>query len=135
MSTGLIKVRDVMKTEVDIVDGMMTVSDVIKTMQHQQNKSIIVDRRTEHDEYGIVLLNDIATEVLAKDRSPERVNVYEIMTKPVISVDPEMDIRYCARLFKRVGLSRAPVIENRKVIGIVSLTDLVMKGLCRDYQK
>ena len=135
MSAELTKVRDVMKTEVDIVDGMMTVAEVIKTMQHQQNKSIIVDRRTEHDEYGIVLLNDIATEVLAKDRSPDRVNVYEIMTKPVISVDPEMDIRYCARLFKRVGLSRAPVIENRKVIGIVSLTDLVMKGLCRDYQK
>lgn len=135
MSTELIKVRDVMKTEVDIVDGMMTVAEVIKTMQYKQNKSIIVDRRTEHDEYGIVLLNDIATEVLAKDRSPERVNVYEIMTKPVISVDPDMDIRYCARLFKRVGLSRAPVIENRKVIGIVSLTDLVMKGLCRGYQK
>ncbi len=135
MSTELIKVRDVMKPEFDLVDGMMTVAEVIKTMKHKQNKSIIVDRRTDHDEYGIVLLNDIATEVLAKDRSPERVNVYEIMTKPVVSVDPEMDIRYCARLFKRLGLSRAPVIENRQVIGIVSLTDLVLKGLCQIYCK
>ena len=131
MSAELIKVKHVMKLDVDVVDGMMTVYEVLNTMKHKQNKSIIVQRRDEHDEYGIVLLNDIATEVLGKDRSPERVNVYEIMTKPVVSVDPEMDIRYCARLFKRLGLSRAPVMENRKVVGMVSLTDLVLKGLCK----
>lgn len=133
MNSEVIKVKDVMKVDVDVVDGMMTVFDVLKTMKHRQNKSIIVQRRDENDEYGIVLLNDIATEVLGKDRSPERVNVYEIMTKPVVSVDPEMDIRYCARLFKRLGLSRAPVIENRKIVGMVSLTDLVLKGLCQKY--
>jgi len=131
MSAEVIKVKQVMKPDVDVVDGMMTVYEVLNTMKHKQNKSIIVQRRDEHDEYGIVLLNDIATEVLGKDRSPERVNVYEIMTKPVVSVDPEMDIRYCARLFKRLGLSRAPVMENRKVVGMVSLTDLVLKGLCK----
>jgi len=132
MSTEIVKVKDVMKVDVDIVDGMMTVSQVLKTMKYHQNKSIIVQRRNENDEYGIVLINDVATEVLAKDRSPNRVNVYEIMTKPVVSVDPEMDIRYCARLFKRLGLSRAPVIENRKIVGMVSLTDLVLKGLCKN---
>lgn len=131
MSDELVRVRDVMKPGVDMVDGMMTVAEVINTMQYRNNKSIIINRRHDQDEYGIVLLNDIATEVLAKDRAPDRVNIYEIMTKPVVSVDPEMDIRYCARYFKRLGLSRAPVIENRQVIGIVSLTDLVLKGLCR----
>jgi len=131
MSTPTVKVKDVMKTDVDIVDGMMTVAQVLQTMKYKQNKSIIVQRRSEDDEYGIVLLNDVATEVLGKNRAPDRVNVYEIMTKPVISVDPEMDIRYCARLFKRAGLSRAPVIENRKIVGMVSLTDLVLKGLCK----
>jgi len=131
MSAEVIKVKQVMKPDVDVVDGMMTVYEVLNTMKHKQNKSVIVQRRDEHDEYGIVLLNDIATEVLGKDRSPERVNVYEIMTKPVVSVDPEMDIRYCARLLKRLGLSRAPVIENRKIVGMVSLTDLVLKGLCK----
>jgi CBS domain-containing protein len=51
------------------------------------------------------------------------------MSKPVLSVHPDMDIRYCARLFARFDLSRAPVVEGREVIGIVSLTDLVMKGM------
>ena len=60
---------------------------------------------------------------------PARVNVYEIMSKPLLPVDPDMNIRYCARYFTRFNLSRAPVIENRAVIGIVSFTDLVLKGL------
>ena len=51
------------------------------------------------------------------------------MTKPVISVDPQMAIRYCARLFETFGIARAPVIENRKIIGIVGYTDIVISGL------
>ena len=125
----VIRVRDVMKDRVDIVDGMTTVTEALKSMKYVGQKSLIVDKRHEDDEYGFVLISDIAKEVLAKDRSPDRVNVYEVMAKPVISVDPDMDIRYCARLFDRFGLSRAPVIDKGKVIGIVSYTDLVMRGL------
>ena len=73
----------------------------------------------------------IAREVLAKDRAPERVNVYEIMSKPVVSVDPDMDIRYCARLFHKLGFSYAPVIEGERVLGIVGYTDLVLNGLVK----
>lgn len=125
----IIRVKDVMKQHVDIVDGKMTVMEALEKMKHVETKSLIIEKRDDDDEYGMVLLSDIAKHVLAKDRSPNRVNVYEIMSKPVISVDPNMDIRYCARLFEHFGLGRAPVIENRKIIGIVSFTDMVMKGL------
>lgn len=125
----LVRVRDVMKTEFDMVDGKMTVKDVLKTMKHIETKSLLVEKRHEDDEYGMVLLSDIAKNVLAKDRSPDRVNIYEIMSKPVISVRPGMDIRYCARLFERFGLSRAPVIDGGKVVGIISFTDMVLHGL------
>ena len=57
-------------------------------------------------------------------------NVYEIMSKPVIPVDPELDVRHCARLFSRFGLSNAPVIADGKVLGIVSYNELVFDGLC-----
>ncbi len=125
----VIRVRDVMKTNFDTVDGMSTVADVLHTMMHVETKSIIVRKRDEDDEYGLVTLSDIARKVLAVDRAPERVNIYEIMTKPVISVDPEMDIRYCARLFDRFSLTRAPVVDNREIVGFVSYTDMVIKGL------
>ena len=125
----VIRVREVMKQEFDMIDGRVTVMDALRTMKHVETKSLIVDKRHDDDEYGMVLISDIAREVLAKDRSPDRVNVYEIMAKPLLPVDPDMDIRYCARYFEKFGLSRAPVVENRKVIGIISYTDMVLKGL------
>ncbi len=125
----IIRVKDVMKTNLDTVDRMATVAEVLHTMMHVETKSIIVQKRHEDDEYGLVTLSDIARKVLAVDRPPERVNVYEIMTKPVITVDSRMDIRYCARLFDRFSLNRAPVVDNGKIIGIVSYTDMVIKGL------
>ncbi|WP_126456321.1 CBS domain-containing protein [Sulfuriflexus mobilis] len=125
----LTRVRDVMKEKFDLVEGILTVREALEKMKHVDTKSLIVDKRHDDDEYGIVLMSDIAREVLAKDRAPERVNIYEIMSKPVISVDPQMDIRYCARLFEKVGLSRAPVVEKGRIIGVVSYTDMVLKGL------
>ncbi|MEW7979803.1 MAG: CBS domain-containing protein [Candidatus Sedimenticola endophacoides] len=124
-----IRVRDIMKTHFDTVDGMDTVAAALDKMAHVETKSLIVRRRDENDEYGIVMLSDIARKVLAKNRPLDRVNIYEIMTKPVITVDPEMDIRYCARLFTRFDISRAPVVRNREIVGIVSMTDMVLKGL------
>ena len=118
-----------MKPHFDMVEGMATVAEALDTMQHVDTKSLIVKKRHDNDEIGMVLLSDIARQVLAQDRAPDRVNIYEVMSKPVITVHPDMDIRYCARLFGRFDLSRAPVVENREVIGIGSLTDLVMKGM------
>jgi len=125
----IIRVRHVMKEEVDVVDGMQTVGDALKSMKYHETRTLIVDKRDENDEYGVVMFRDLAREVLARDLSPDRVNIYEIMSKPVIHVDPEMDVRYCARLFDRFGLSRAPVLKHGKIIGLVSYTDIVLKGL------
>jgi CBS domain-containing protein len=122
------RVRNVMKENFDSVDRMATVREALQKMRHVDTKCLIVDKRDQDDEFGILLISDISRHVLAKDRSPDRVNVYEVMAKPIITVDADMDIRHCARLFSRFDLSRAPVVENGKVIGIVSFTDLVIKG-------
>lgn len=126
---NIIRVGDVMKKDFDIVDGMMTVTEALKSMKYPDTRTLIVDKRHEDDEYGVVMFRDMAKKVLARDQSPDRVNIYEIMSKPVISVHPDMDIRYCTRLFDRFGLSRAPVLEHQKIIGLVSYTDIVLKGL------
>lgn len=125
----IIRVRDVMKNNFDLVDGMDTVEHVLKSAEHAESKCFIVNRRHDNDEYGIVLLSDIAKYVIARDKSPERVNIYEIMTKPVVSVDPDMDIRYCIRLLENFGLSRVPVIDDKKIVGIVGYTNIVLQGL------
>ena len=126
---SVISVREVMRTEFDMVDGLDTIAEALKKSKFPEAKCFIVNMRHENDEYGIVLLSDIAKQVLAKNKSPERVNIYEIMSKPVVAVDPDMDIRYCTRLFENFGLSRAPVIDDRKVIGVVGYTDIVLRGV------
>jgi len=125
----IIRVRDVMKSEFDMVACLDTVETVLRNSKHPETKCFIVNIRHEDDEYGIVLLSDIAKQVLAKNKAPQRVNIYEIMSKPVIHVDPDMDIRYCVRLFENFGLARAPVVENRRVIGIIGYTDIVLDGV------
>lgn len=125
----LVRVRDVMKTEFDRIDGIITVAQALRQMKHPEVRTIIVNKRHPDDEFGMVLLSDIARHLLAKDRSPERVNIYEIMAKPVLTVSPKMDIRYCARLLDNFNVLRAPVIENEEVIGIVGFTDMVLRGM------
>ena len=132
-NNSVILVRDVMKKDFDVVDGMALVIDALKTMKHVETKCLIVNKRHENDEYGILLLSDIARKVLAKDLSPRRVNVYEVMAIHVMTINPDMYIRYCARLFDRFELSLAPVLENNTVIGIVSFTDMVLNGFCKNF--
>ncbi len=124
----IVRVGQVMKTNFDTVNRMATVRDALIRMRHVDTKCLIVEKRDEDDEFGVLLISDISRHVLALGRSPERVNVYEIMAKPIITVESNMDIRHCARLFSRFDLSRAPVVEEGRVIGIVSFTDLVIKG-------
>ena len=130
----LIRVKDVMKTDFGTIDGIATVADALKKMKSLKTAVLIVNKRNEDDEYGMLTSGDIARHVLAKDRAPDRVNVYEIMSKPIISVHPDMDIRYCSRLFANYNLVRAPVLENNKVVGMVSPNSLVLDGLYKTFQ-
>jgi CBS domain-containing protein len=130
----IIRVKDVMKTDFGTIDGIATVADALKQMKALKTAVLIVNKRNEDDEYGMLTSGDIARHVLAKDRAPDRVNVYEIMSKPVISVHPDMDIRYCSRLFANYNLVRAPVLENNKVVGMVSPNSLVLDGLYKTFQ-
>ena len=67
----VVRVRDVMKAKFDMVDGKMTIMDALRTMKHVETKSLIVDKRNENDEYGILLISDIAKNVLAKNKGKE----------------------------------------------------------------
>ena len=107
-----IKVRDVMRDKVTMVDGSIDVLEAMRIMKSAGTTSLIV-----------------AKQVIAKDRAPERVNAFEIMAKPVVSVRPDMSIRFCARLFENFGMSHAPVIEHENVVGIVSYYTLVLGAI------
>ena len=124
-----IPVSKVMNEEVTFVSGLTDVLEALKTMKRNKVTYLMIERRTDEDEYGMISFSDIAKHVIAQNRAPDRVDVHEIMAKPVVSVRPEMDIRYCARLFNNVGISHAPVIKHGEVVGIVSYYHLVLEAL------
>jgi len=122
-----LRVGDVMVTKIVTINGLDLVSDAMALMRRHNVKSLVVNRRDEHDEIGLVLVSDIARSVIAPNRSPDRVNVYEIMSKPVWTVPPEMLVRYAVRLLVRFEVSRAVVVDHdRNPIGIVTLRDLTL---------
>jgi CBS domain-containing protein len=123
-----IRVAEVMTRDLKTVDSMASVREAMDIMERQHVSSLVVERRDERDEYGMIVITDIARKVVAANLSFDRVQVYEVMSKPVVYVDPEMDLRYAIRLLVRFGLSRALVLDaGRQVQGMVTLRDMVLR--------
>ncbi|MEA5470956.1 CP12 domain-containing protein [Spirulina sp. 06S082] len=121
------KASDIMTTDVVTIRGSATVAEAVKIMKGKGLRALIVSRRTDEDAYGMVTETDIAYKVAAYGKDPKTVKVYEIMTKPCISVNPDLGVEYIARLFANTGIRRAPVIRDT-LLGIVSITDIITKS-------
>lgn len=122
-----IRVGDVMGSKLYTIDRLATVAEAMALMKQYEVSSLAVDRRDDDDEFGLLVVADIAREVIAPNRAPERVNVYEIMSKPVLTLPSAMLARYAVRLLVRFELSRAVVVDyERQPLGMVTLRDLVL---------
>ena len=122
-----LRVEDVMSSSLHSVEGLATVSEAIAIMRERGINALAVNRRSPDDEPGLLLLPDIAAQVLAPNRSPDRVNVYEIMVKPALTLPPRMLVRYAVRLLVRLEASRALVVNrDGDPIAMVTLRDLVL---------
>jgi CBS domain-containing protein len=118
------KVGDIMTKVVIFVDGRETVADALKLMREKGVSSLVVNRRNHDDAWGIMTRKDIVHKVVDPGKDPYNVKVFEIMTKPLITVSPGLALKYCARLFHRTGIRRAPVFDGKEIIGIISNTDI-----------
>ncbi len=121
-----LRARDVMVRDLHYIDGMATAEEAAEMMRHNKTDTLLVTKRHPDDAVGMVAVQDLIKKVVLTERSPLAVNVYEVMTKPVISVPANMDVRYVVRLMSRADIRRAPVEENGEYIGLVSFTELIM---------
>ena len=121
--------KEVMTTKVVLVDGMATAKEAVEIMRREEVKSLIIKKRYPQDAYGIVNVYDFIKGIIIPDKTSEQVNVFEIMTKPVISIPADMDVRYVANLMVNVEIQMAPVEENGEYIGMVSLSDLILDNI------
>lgn len=123
------RVADIMSADVHSVDGLATVAEAMTLMRRHTISSLVVNRRDSDDEFGLLVVSDIAAQVIAANRAPERMHVYEVMSKPVLTLPSDMLARYATRLLVRLGLSRAIVVDHdRNLLGMATLRDLVLAG-------
>ncbi len=121
------RVADLMSADVHSVDGLATVAEAMAIMRRHTISSLVVNRRDSDDEFGLLVVSDIAAQVIAANRAPERMHVYEVMSKPVLTLPSDMLARYATRLLVRLGLSRAIVVDHdRNLLGMATLRDLVL---------
>jgi CBS domain-containing protein len=119
-------VRDIMMPDFLKIEGITKVSEALALMNQKRLNVILVEPRSELDVYGIMTRRDIARKVIGHQRKLHETHVYEIMTKPVLSVPPNMPLPYAARHLTNFNVSYATVLENNSVIGMISLNGIVL---------
>ena len=124
----VVRARDVMHKDMPSIDGIATAKDAAEQMRIHRVNELLVEKRHSDDAWGIIVVQDLIRGVLLTGQSSEDVNVYEIMSKPVITVPADMDVRYVARLLYRAGIRRAPVEDGGKLVGMISLPSLVLEN-------
>lgn len=120
-----IPVSDVMDADIPKIDGLTSIADAIEKMRNASCGSLIVEKRNDRDEYGLISIGDLSANVISPDFASERMSAYQIMTKPVLSVEADMNVRYAIRLLTNFKISLALVVKEGEAIGIVRLRDMV----------
>lgn len=108
-----------------------TVYDAIKTMSEKEIGSVLV--LDGEKLVGIVTERDYARKVALEDKSSRQLRVKDIMTSKVLCVSPERTIEECMALMSGQRARHLPVLDHKKVIGIISIGDLV-KAIIHEQQ-
>jgi CBS domain-containing protein len=120
-----LRARDVMNPNLVTVSPLATVHEAVRLMKGRGVRALIVDRADEDDAYGIITYQEIVYQVISKSLQPTRVRVADIMVKPLIVVNPNLRLPFIAQLFANTGIQHAPVIEEHRLVGLISSSELV----------
>ena len=100
-----------------------TVKNAVKLMNTHEISCLVV---VNHEKpIGIVTEQDMMRRVIHKSRIPEKTRVSDIMSKPLIAATPNMHAQEAAKLMLERNIRKLPVVENERLIGLVTLTDLI----------
>ena len=124
----MLTVADIMTTDLFTIRSSAKVTQAIALMQEKQVRSLIVERETEGGAYGILTERDIVYNITAQCADPAHIMVCEIMKRPCTVVESHLSLPAVAKCLAKAGVQRAPVIEDSQLLGIVSITDIIMKS-------
>lgn len=120
------RVRDAVQQDPHIINGLATVAEALEVFEATGHDTLVIEKRSSDDEFGVLTISMIARQVFAMNRAPARVSVYEVMEKPSINLSGNMQARYAIRLLSRLNLDVALVVEDDTLIGTVGLRELTL---------
>ena len=111
-----------------VIRSSATVENAILLMRVEQVRSLIVEEEYNGVPYGIITEKDIVFNVVARGKNPDFVRVRDIMHQPCIQMPATATLQEAAQILADAGIHRAPVIEHSELLGIVSVTDILLKS-------
>jgi CBS domain-containing protein len=117
-----LKVQDIMIKEVVTLDQNATVKEAAEIMNKFEIGSLIIVGRGKA--VGIVTERDLLKRVVAEARDANITKVKEIMTTPLVVVEPNMDLEKAVRQMFQMKIKKLPVVDGKRLVGLVSLTDI-----------
>ena len=110
------RVKEYMIKDIVIIDGGASATEASQKMMEKDRGSLIVTKAGQP--MGIVTERDLTRKVLATERNPVKVKVSEIMSSPLITIDPDASVREAAQLMAKHGVRRLPVIRDNIIYGL-----------------
>lgn len=116
-------VKEAMKMKPVVVKPTMTVVAAARLMREKKIGNVIVVEG-KHP-VGILTESDILKKVVAEGKNASKIKIKSVMTSPVIVIDPYINLQQAMKIMGRCNIRRLPVVENNKLIGIITVKDIV----------
>lgn len=117
-------VGDLMRQGVRTVSEDVPLAEAARLMHELQVSSLVVEQENASDAFGILTRKDIVEALCSEMPGLGPLLVRDVMTKPAITVAPELALSHCLRLMRMAGIRRAPVVKEGRLVGILSNTDV-----------
>ena len=121
MKTGVI-VKEAMKYNPVIVKPTITVLEAAKMMKNNKIGNVIVGEKKQP--VGILTESDILKKVVAEDKKPNEVEVKDVMSTPLMVIDPYITLEEALKTMGKCNIRRLPVIEHGELDGIITEKDI-----------
>lgn len=118
-------VKDIMMRDVVTVSPFATLRDALAAMKQHNLKCLVVEQQDPHDAWGLITYTNILKTIVAENGDIDLINVYDVCAKPAIGVGESLDVRHVARLMTDSTVKRVLVLEDNRLLGLVTMDDIV----------
>jgi signal-transduction protein with cAMP-binding, CBS, and nucleotidyltransferase domain len=124
-------VKDVMIHDVVTISPFATIREALGVLKSKNIKSLVVDKQSEHDSYGIITFTNILKTVIAEDGDIDLLNVYDVCAKPALTVGQSLGLKHVAALMVQQHVKRLVVVNDNDLVGFITMNDIMDQLLSR----